>query len=94
MSVQTRPTDLLSGEYLVVSHGDGGGLDHYLEVTGPDGRVSRQMVLWTYSKTAHQVVEEAVAAHVGEDAVVWRSAPTREAHGGGHIVTLRSAEEH
>lgn len=88
MSAQSEPAIHLAGEYLVANQGSGQGLDHYLQVVGPDGRATDQKVYWTYSKTPHQVAEEAVAAHLGHHVEMRRTAPTRESPDGGYIVTV------
>ncbi len=88
MSVRTEARTVVAGEYLVLSKGYGQGLDYYVEVVGPDGRATDQKLFWTYSKTAHQVAEEAVAGHLGHHAATRRTAPTRESSGGGYIVTV------
>lgn len=87
MSVQTQSPVLLAGEYFVTGQGYGQGVDYYLTVVGPDGRATDQKVYWTWSKTAHQVAEEAVAQHLGDHVAVARTAPTR-GYSGEFVVTM------
>ncbi|WP_114907847.1 hypothetical protein [Ornithinimicrobium murale] len=87
MEILSEVPGLKAGEHFVVEHEAGEGDTYRLTVLGPDGRSSEQTVLWTWSKTAQQVAEEAVAGHLGRPGDARPTAPTRGT-GGSYVVTM------
>ena len=88
MSTQTATTTGITGEYLVIAHSRGHGIDHYLEVVGPDGRTSEQRVYWLHSMTPCDVAEAAVDGHLGIHRPLKHRRPTRESGDGTFVVTV------
>ncbi|GAA1186830.1 hypothetical protein GCM10009584_31240 [Ornithinimicrobium humiphilum] len=88
MSTQAATITRLSGEYLVVSRRSGSGIDHYLEVVGPDGRTSEQRVYWLHTMTPADVAEAAVDGHLGVHHPLKHRRPTRQTGEGTFVVTV------